>query len=195
MSFNQAHLLKAYRFCRNLGTLLPLSLLAGCMQPPGLIGEADHTTPGTERSKSITAVKPPETEGVLLVPRTSDLPGFQAEGPASQDDNEDAWHFRESGPASWYGGAFQGRRTASEERYDLHALTAAHRTLPPGSYVRVTAMTNARPVIVRINDRGPYPRGRVIDLSYAAPAPPDLPRAGALLVGIERVGKWDAGTG
>ena len=55
-------------------------------------------------------------------------------------------------------------------------------------------MTNARPVIVRINERGPYTRGRVIDLSYAAAAAPDLPRAGTLLVRIERVGKQDAGT-
>jgi rare lipoprotein A len=89
---------------------------------------------------------------------------------------------------------FQGRRTASGERYDLHALTAAHRTLPLGSYVRVTAVSSARSVVVRINDRGPYAHGRVIDLSYAAAAALDLPRAGTLLVRIETVTRQEAGT-
>jgi rare lipoprotein A len=86
-----------------------------------------------------------------------------------------------------------GHRTASGERYDLHALTAAHRTLPLGSYVRVTAVSSARSVIVRINDRGPFIHGRVIDLSYAAAAALDLPRTGTLLVRIETVTKQEAG--
>jgi rare lipoprotein A len=74
----------------------------------------------------------------------------------------------ETGQASWYGKAHQGHLTASGERFDMHALTAAHRTLPFGTIVRVTHLKTGRSVDVRINDRGPYHSGRIIDLSYEA---------------------------
>jgi peptidoglycan lytic transglycosylase len=77
-------------------------------------------------------------------------------------------HPAETGQASWYGKAHQGKRTASGERFDMHALTAAHRTLPFGTIVRVTEVKSGRSVNVRINDRGPYRRDRIIDLSYEA---------------------------
>ena len=77
-------------------------------------------------------------------------------------------HRAETGQASWYGKAHHGQRTASGERFDMHALTAAHRTLPFGTIVRVTVLTSGRSVDVRINDRGPYRRDRIIDLSYEA---------------------------
>ncbi|MGH9503854.1 MAG: septal ring lytic transglycosylase RlpA family protein [Terriglobales bacterium] len=70
------------------------------------------------------------------------------------------------GTASWYGSYFQGRTTASGEPYDMYDLTAAHPTLPLGSWVRVTNLHNGRAVVVRINDRGPIVPGRIIDLSY-----------------------------
>jgi rare lipoprotein A len=70
------------------------------------------------------------------------------------------------GTASWYGEYFQGRTTASGEPYDMYDLTAAHPTLPLGSWVRVTNLNNGRAVVVRINDRGPVVPGRIIDLSY-----------------------------
>jgi rare lipoprotein A len=70
------------------------------------------------------------------------------------------------GTASWYGTYFQGRATASGEPYDMYDLTAAHPTLPLGSWVRVTNLRNGRAVVVRINDRGPIVPGRIIDLSY-----------------------------
>lgn len=73
-----------------------------------------------------------------------------------------------TGKASWYGPGFHGRLTANGERYNQYALTAAHRSLPFGTRVRVTNMNNGRSVVVRINDRGPFIRGRVIDLSTAA---------------------------
>lgn len=72
------------------------------------------------------------------------------------------------GLASWYGSDFQGSPTASGEPFDMHALTAAHRTLPLGSYAQVRNLDNGRTVVVRINDRGPHARRRTIDLSYAA---------------------------
>ena len=74
----------------------------------------------------------------------------------------------ERGLASWYGRKFHGRRTASGERYDMYAMTAAHRTLPLPSYARVSNPANGRSVIVRVNDRGPFVKGRIVDLSYSA---------------------------
>jgi rare lipoprotein A len=72
----------------------------------------------------------------------------------------------EVGTASWYGEYFQGKETASGEPFDMQALTAAHPTLPLGSFVRVTNLRNGRAVVVRINDRGPVVEGRIIDVSY-----------------------------
>lgn len=76
--------------------------------------------------------------------------------------------FRQIGWASWYGGKFHGRKTANGERFNMNAMTAAHRTLPFGTKVRVTNLKNKRSVIVRINDRGPFVRDRIIDLSRRA---------------------------
>jgi len=82
------------------------------------------------------------------------------------------------GKASWYGPGFHGKRTASGERFDMNDLTAAHRTLPFGTRVRVRNPQNGREVIVRINDRGPHISDRIIDLSKAAAATLDLLQAG-----------------
>ncbi|MBU3933665.1 MAG: septal ring lytic transglycosylase RlpA family protein [Candidatus Omnitrophica bacterium] len=76
--------------------------------------------------------------------------------------------YAQVGVASWYGEEFRGKKTANGEIYDPDKLTAAHRSLPFGTVVKVTDMSNNRQVIVRINDRGPYKRGRIIDLSQAA---------------------------
>ena len=72
----------------------------------------------------------------------------------------------QTGNGSWYGKKFQGRLTANGEKYNMYALTAAHKTLPFNTMVEVTNLSNNRKVIVRINDRGPYAKGRIIDLSY-----------------------------
>ncbi|QGZ58058.1 septal ring lytic transglycosylase RlpA family protein [Paraburkholderia acidiphila] len=93
----------------------------------------------------------------------------------------------QSGEASWYAEKFQGRQTANGERFDPGALTAAHRTLPLGSYVRVRSMATGKSVVVRINDRGPYVKGRIIDLSYAAAKTLGLTDARSMRVRIERV--------
>jgi len=74
----------------------------------------------------------------------------------------------QKGLASWYGTDFHGKTTSNKEVYNMYAMTAAHKTLPFGSYVRVTNLNNGKSVIVRINDRGPFVKGRIIDLSYAA---------------------------
>jgi len=77
-------------------------------------------------------------------------------------------NYDRTGTASWYGKKFHGRKTANGERYDMYAMTAAHTTLPLPSRVRVTNLSKGRSVIVRVNDRGPFVKNRIIDLSYAA---------------------------
>jgi len=102
----------------------------------------------------------------------------------------------ERGYASWYGPGFHGNKTASGEVYDSHQLTAAHRTLPLGSVVQVRSLTNGRRVTVRINDRGPFVKGRIIDLSFAAAqalamAGPGTDQVELRVVGYgERPGAW-----
>ncbi|MFV3386332.1 septal ring lytic transglycosylase RlpA family protein [Pseudomonas sp. NY15364] len=91
----------------------------------------------------------------------------------------------ETGKASYYGDRHHGQRTASGERFDQNALTAAHRTLPFGTRVRVTNLNNERSVVLRINDRGPFVRGRVIDVSRAAATQLDMLRAGVVPVRVE----------
>jgi len=91
------------------------------------------------------------------------------------------------GIASWYGRAFAGKRTASGERFDPNALTAAHRTLPLGSTARVTDTASGHSVQVRINDRGPFLRGRIIDLSRQAAMRLDMTRDGMTEVRVQLV--------
>lgn len=91
----------------------------------------------------------------------------------------------EEGLAAYYADEYHGRRTASGERYDREAMTAAHRTLPFGTRVQVTNLENGRRVRVRINDRGPFTNGRIIDLSRAAARKLDMIRAGTVRVRVE----------
>lgn len=92
--------------------------------------------------------------------------------------------FTQTGYASWYGKKFHGRKTASGEIYDMFKLSAAHRTLPIPSYVRVTNISNGKTLMVRVNDRGPFGRDRIIDLSYAAAKQLDIVRQGSAQVAI-----------
>lgn len=95
---------------------------------------------------------------------------------------------KERGIASWYGRDFNGWLTANGESYNMHALTGAHRTLPLGTVVRVTNVENGRQVQVRINDRGPYVNGRIIDLSHAAAEKLGMTENGISAVSLEVVG-------
>jgi len=97
--------------------------------------------------------------------------------------------YRASGNASWYGADFHGRRTANGEIFSANALTAAHPTLPLPSYVRVTNEANGRSIIVRVNDRGPYVSGRIIDLSSRAATMLGYINAGSTAVTVEYVGR------
>lgn len=113
------------------------------------------------------------TAGVLL---------FILTGCGSRPDVVRKPHYQAVGLASYYGAKFHGRRTASGERYDMHDLTAAHPVLEFGSRVEVTNLKNGRKVRVRINDRGPFRKGRIIDLSFAA-----AKRIGMLTRGVVKV--------
>ncbi len=93
--------------------------------------------------------------------------------------------YRENGLASWYGKKFHGRLTANQEVYDMYRMTAAHKSLPLPSYIKVLNHNNGKSVIVRVNDRGPFVKGRIVDLSYAAAKKIDMTEAGLAPVTIE----------
>ena len=95
--------------------------------------------------------------------------------------------FRQRGVASWYGRRFHGSPTSSGEPYDMYAMTAAHPTLPIPSYARVTHVASGRSVVVRINDRGPFLAGRVIDLSYTAAAKLGYVEQGSAIVDVDAI--------
>lgn len=140
-----------------------VAVLAGCTTPPDRIGtRPDHGSALPDRG---TARPDP---GVVLPDHASATPG---EGPLLADPGplaEPPAVELERGKASWYGRRFHGRRTASGERFDMNELTAAHPTLPFGTRVLVRNLRNGREVVVRINDRGPHVKRRIIDLSKAA---------------------------
>lgn len=119
-------------------------------QPPADLESVPDAEPRLEPIRSGGPNKPYEVRGRDYTPITEDKP------------------FVERGLASWYGKKFHGRRTASGEIYNMYAMTAAHPTLPIPSYVRVRNPANNREVVVRINDRGPFHPGRIVDLSYTA---------------------------
>lgn len=168
-----------------------LVLLAGCASgprggvgrdgadasPPSGLGQVPDAEPRIEPIRGSGGTSKPYTVlGRSYVPITDDRP------------------FRESGLASWYGRKFHAQSTASGEPYDMYAMTAAHKTLPLPSYVRVRNPANGREVIVRVNDRGPFHDDRVIDLSYTAALKLDLLR-GVAPVEIERLTNEDIRTG
>ena len=150
--------------------------------------------PLDERDRGPAAEEIPE--GIALTPdavpqeeprsRSGNSPEYQVFGKTYRTMKQ-AGSFKERGHASWYGKKFHGRKTANGELYDMFKMTAAHKTLPLPSYVRVTNLANGKSTIVRVNDRGPFHKGRIIDLSYAAAAKLDIINHGAVEVEIEAV--------
>lgn len=98
----------------------------------------------------------------------------------------------ERGVASWYGPGFHTAFTSNGERYDMYGMTAAHKTLPLPAYVQVTNLSNGRSIVVRVNDRGPFKEGRIIDLSYSAAVKLDMLRAGTALVEVRALTPGDS---
>jgi len=140
--------------------------------------------------------KPPEDHTVQL-PASA---GVYKIGDPYQIDN--VWYYPreqpdydETGIASWYGPTFYGKKTANGEIYDGNQLTAAHKTLPMPVNVRVTNLDNGKSIVVRVNDRGPYARGRIIDLSRHAAELLDVVQSGTARVRVTYLGKADLGPG
>ena len=136
--------------------------------PPPDLAKVPDAAPRVEPIRSGGPNKPYEVLGERYEPITGDAP------------------YTDRGLASWYGKKFHGRPTASGEVYNMYAMTAAHATLPIPSYARVRNPANGREVIVRINDRGPFHKGRIIDLSYTAALKLDVLR-GVAPVEIQRI--------
>ncbi|KQR79647.1 hypothetical protein ASG35_07115 [Burkholderia sp. Leaf177] len=189
------------RLTRHFGSLFVAAILTGCAMPPSGGDQANVLNTGTQVAKS-TAPKAGITRNAAPLAYDSQLNSIP-----SSADNADAsslanakpitagpnvGDFEQQGRASWYGRGFHGRKTASGERYDMHAMTAAHRTLPLASWVRVTNESNNKSVVVKINDRGPYVGNRVIDLSYAAAAALGMRSAGVGKVKIEGLTQQEA---
>lgn len=144
--------------------------------PPPELHRVPDATPRIEPQRKGGPNKPYEVMGKRYEPLTGDVP------------------LVERGLASWYGRKFHGRPTSSGEVYNMYAMTAAHPTMPIPSYARVRNPANEREVIVRINDRGPFHSGRIIDLSYTAALKLDLLR-GVAPVEVERITFEDIRTG
>ena len=172
------------RFCRTaraLAVALLGGLLVACSSPvPSPLGATpvpDRVAAGrTAVLPSASAAPTPAVSAPAVASSTAPVPTEVAPtsadaGPIPAASAGAAPLAEQSVPrglASWYGPKFHGRRTASGERYDMHGLTAAHKTLPFGTKVRVRSVQTGKEVVVRINDRGPYKRSRIIDLSLGA---------------------------
>lgn len=156
-------------------------LLSACSSQPSRYQHKQDFAPApTEQVRQYQEPTPrPEPLSVMGNPQSYQVFGKRYKVMKS------AQGFTESGEASWYGMKFHGHKTSNGETYDVHQFTAAHKTLPLPSYVKVTRLDDGRSVVVRVNDRGPFHQGRIIDLSYAAAIKLDIHRSGVAQVKIE----------
>jgi rare lipoprotein A len=158
-------------------TALAAGLLTAALSGCGLLAPPPQlplpTAPPPVAAPPPPPPKPQPAPPVEAKPRVERLGNgppnqpYQIKGQRYEPESTDAPMF-ETGLASWYGAAFHGKRTATGERYDMNAMTAAHKTMPLPSYALVRTPANGRQVVVKVNDRGPFVKGRIIDLSRAA---------------------------
>jgi rare lipoprotein A len=169
---------------RNLSLIiLVLSFaLTGCGEHKQARVDVPPPPPITEPDSQTTSVK---TAPPAKTPSTTEVATVHSEEDALRIPPDAKPISVETGIASWYGGPYHNRRGSNGEVYNMHAMTAAHRTLPLGSIVRVTNVKTGRSTLVRITDRGPFVEGRVLDLSQAAAKRIDLLQAGVAMVRIE----------
>jgi rare lipoprotein A len=177
----------------SLAALTLVVLLAACGSTPRATGPRAVAVPVAAGDRDGAEAKPPAD--LAAVPDAEPrLEAIRSGGPnkpyaiagRSYAPVTDDKAFAERGLASWYGKKFHGRRTASGEVYDMYAMTAAHKTLPIPSYARVRNPANGAEVLVRINDRGPFVAGRIVDLSYTAALKLGVLR-GVVTVELERI--------
>lgn len=155
-------------------------ILSACGTQSGR--SSKDSAPGTARS-SIPTDPIPRQEARS---RYGNGPLYQVYGETYRVLNS-SFGYKEEGVASWYGKKFHGRKTSNQETYDMYAMTAAHKTLPLPTYVRVRNLRNNRSIVVRVNDRGPFVDNRLIDLSYSAAVKLDLVRDGTGLVEVAAI--------
>ena len=169
--------------------LIPVTLLSGCSTVSHV---ASMLTPPTDPTRPDRVVATPNA-----VPKHEPLckygnmPSYKVLGKSYQP-MRSAVGFTETGIASWYGPNFHGKPTSCMEEYDMYKMTAAHKTLPLPSYVEVTNLENNRQIVVRVNDRGPFHEGRIIDLSYSAAWKLDVIKKGTAKVKIRVLTPDDA---
>ena len=167
-----------YRIIFNVALTATAVALVGCaaVQPTARTSTADAvdavSTAVVKPKPALGAGQDPEPAIDYSVSMPVPVPGTDL---TRLDQTSGAYGIElERGGASWYGAGFHGKRTANGERYDMNALTAAHKTLPFGTMVRVKSLVNGREVLVRITDRGPFVKSRIIDLSRAAAVELDM---------------------
>jgi rare lipoprotein A len=178
--------------------LLAAALIAGCVPTRWPEQPAPAPAPVPPVARTPAPVPPPKPGPATPAPPAEELPEPL---PRARSGNppfyevlgqryfvlEDSEGYREQGVASWYGAPFHGKRTSSGTVYDMHEFTAAHRTLPLPTLVRVTNLDNGRSVLVTVDDRGPFVKNRLIDLSYAAAKELDIVQSGTGRVEVEAV--------
>jgi rare lipoprotein A len=169
------------RSAARLVVLATLAATAGCVgTPPTTTAPtpAPVPPPPADLDKIPEAVPKAEPRSAKGNPRFYNVLGKRYFVLATADG------YAERGIASWYGPGFHAATTSNGERYDMYAMTAAHKTLPLPTYVQVTNLRNGRSVVVRVNDRGPFKDGRIIDVSYAAASKLDMLRDGTTFVEV-----------
>jgi rare lipoprotein A len=174
------------------GALALAALLAACASGPQRPSAPDRDAPEAKPPADLARVPDAEPKPEPIRPGGPNKP-YDVLGRSYVPITKDA-PFTERGLASWYGPRFHGKRTASGEVYNMYAMTAAHPTLPIPSYARVRNPANGREVVLRINDRGPFVAGRIIDLSYTAALKLDLLR-GIGPVELQRITSEEIRTG
>lgn len=171
---------------RAVGLLMILALLGGCAGAPERRAGGYYLDDGPPDNAAVDVSAIPDAVPRPEVIRAATTRPYSALGlsfvPMTRLEP-----YRARGRASWYGRRYHGKATASGEPYDMLAMSAAHPTLPIPSYARVTNLANNRQVVVRVNDRGPFHPGRLMDLSYAAALKLDLVRTGGGEVEVELI--------
>ncbi|GJG98063.1 septal ring lytic transglycosylase RlpA family protein [Cupriavidus pauculus] len=184
------------RFLRQCAIIASALALAACATPPG----TDTDSTDTSTALSTKSAKPKPARAGAGSAKADDrgnwnLFGLQDDNAPSQSSIDglraDMGTFEQRGMASWYGKGFHGRKTANGERFDMRAMTAAHPSLPLDSWVLVRNLRNNKVAVVRINDRGPYHGGRILDLSYAAAKRLSFVDHGATQVEIRRLSRTE----
>ena len=172
----------------------------GCTSIPDITNRAVTTRAGSSLQPPTDKpiIDKPKADGISRdIPRTAKIPSSTESEQPAPDESIPAPvppTFLQTGIASWYGPRFHGKLTASGEVFNQNEFTAAHRTLPWGSKVKVTNLDNGKSVEVRINDRGPFGKGRIIDLSRAAARALDMVKSGIAQVRIEWFSDSDVST-